>query len=215
MKTNSFGKINFPVNSPQRFSQRGVGMIEVLVAMLLLAIGVLGYAALQVRAVEATSEALNRSQSMVILRGLAEKIRVNNAAQLDTPAIPANPPTVPLLIPAVNGYPSAIRTYSSFSSSTTAPTPNCNAATCNVTQMAAFDAYQSAKAAFDLGVKVSMADCPSVSSAPVKRQCLYAAWDKTTLANVNPLLATPGATDCMSASGVYQPQATCVMLEAY
>ncbi|HEY4713949.1 MAG TPA: prepilin-type N-terminal cleavage/methylation domain-containing protein, partial [Aquirhabdus sp.] len=46
---------------PNRTSQRGVGMVEVLVAMVLLAIGVLGYAALQVRAVEATGEALNRS----------------------------------------------------------------------------------------------------------------------------------------------------------
>ena len=58
-------------------SQRGVGLMEVLIAILILAIGVLGYSALQIRAVEATTEALNRSQAMLVLRGLAENVRAN------------------------------------------------------------------------------------------------------------------------------------------
>lgn len=37
-------------------TQKGVGLIEILVALLVLAIGVLGFVALQYRAVEATSE---------------------------------------------------------------------------------------------------------------------------------------------------------------
>ncbi|MEF9994952.1 MAG: prepilin-type N-terminal cleavage/methylation domain-containing protein, partial [Acinetobacter sp.] len=35
--------------------QKGVGLIEVLVALLLLAVGVLGYSILQIRAVDASS----------------------------------------------------------------------------------------------------------------------------------------------------------------
>ena len=39
--------------------QKGVGLMEVLVAMLILAIAILGYAALQVRATTATEESMS------------------------------------------------------------------------------------------------------------------------------------------------------------
>lgn len=42
-------------------AQAGVGLLEVLVALILLAIGVLGYVALQLRAMDASSEALSKS----------------------------------------------------------------------------------------------------------------------------------------------------------
>ncbi len=57
--------------------QKGVGLMEVLVAMLILAIAILGYAALQVRATTATEESMKRSDALIILNGLAEKIRLN------------------------------------------------------------------------------------------------------------------------------------------
>lgn len=41
-------------------NQKGVGLIEIIVALLILSIGILGFIALQYRAVEATSEAINR-----------------------------------------------------------------------------------------------------------------------------------------------------------
>ena len=58
-------------------SQQGVGLVEVLVALLLLAVGVLGYSILQFRAIDASSEALTRSQGVLVLRSLAEGIRAN------------------------------------------------------------------------------------------------------------------------------------------
>ena len=60
-------------------AQVGVGLLEVLVALILIAIGVLGYVALQVRAMDASSEALSKSQAIMIMRGLAENIRVNSS----------------------------------------------------------------------------------------------------------------------------------------
>ena len=66
--------------------QRGVGLFEVLISIAILAIGVLGYVALQVRAVEASSESLNRAQAIFVLRGLAESIRANPAGQASYPA---------------------------------------------------------------------------------------------------------------------------------
>ena len=60
-----------------RSSQKGVGMVEVLVALIVLAVGVLGYVMLQVRAMEATIEGTQRIQAINIARDLAERVRVN------------------------------------------------------------------------------------------------------------------------------------------
>lgn len=59
-------------------SQKGVGLMEVLVSMLILSVAILGFVALQVRATTATEEALKRSDALIILHGLAERIRLNS-----------------------------------------------------------------------------------------------------------------------------------------
>ena len=51
--------------------QRGVGIVEVMVALLLLAIGVLGFTALQLRAVSASMEAGNQVAALNIARDRA------------------------------------------------------------------------------------------------------------------------------------------------
>lgn len=171
---------------------RGVGMIEVLVALLLLAIGVLGYVALQVRAVDASSEALTRSQAMLILRGLAENIRANDAGQ--------------------TSYPAAVRGYTGYTSSTTAPT-NCMNSACTPAQMATFDAFQAARTANALGIAITMNICPGVASTVVtKRQCLFAAWGNTTITATS---TSANYSNCMSSAGIYENSATCLMMEAY
>lgn len=175
-----------------KINHRGVGMIEVLVALLLLAIGVLGYVALQVRAVDASSEALTRSQAMLILRGLAENIRANDAGQ--------------------GSYPAAIRDYTGYSSTTTAPTSCLNSA-CTPAQMATFDAFQTARAANTLGIAITMDTCPGVESTAVtRRQCLFAAWGNTT---ISATATAANYSSCMSSAGIYENSATCLMMEAY
>ncbi|MDE2420533.1 MAG: type IV pilus modification protein PilV [Gammaproteobacteria bacterium] len=172
-----------------RAQQQGVGMVEVLVAMLLLAIGVLGFSILQVRAVEATYEAGNRSQAMLVLRGLAEEIRANSDSV------------------GQSSYPAAVSGFNS-SSAPTAPT-SCNNVTtaCSPTAMATWDAYQSALAANGLGIQINMTTCPGDTTS--NRQCLLAAWGKST-----PTIGT-GSADCMQSTGSYNAAATCVMMEAY
>lgn len=61
-------------------NQRGVGLIEVMVALLLLTVAVLGYTALQGKAIQATNESFERSQSLVMMRNIAEKIHANPSA---------------------------------------------------------------------------------------------------------------------------------------
>ena len=72
-------------------SQKGVGLMEVLVAMLILAIAILGYAALQVRATAATEESIKRADALILLNGLAEKIRLNPTGDYKA-AVPSSLP---------------------------------------------------------------------------------------------------------------------------
>jgi type IV pilus assembly protein PilV len=75
-----------PRRAPQRRavsfpkSQRGVGMIEVLVAVLILAIGLLGVAALQATALRNSQSAMERSQGVVHAYAIFDSMRANPAA---------------------------------------------------------------------------------------------------------------------------------------
>ena len=197
--------INSCIPQKIKSSQHGVGMVEVLVAMLLLAIGVLGYVAMQVRAVDATGDALTRTQAMTLLRGLAENIRV-----MDTST-------------DQNAYVTKVHNYKDFTASTTGPAKNCaTVTTCTAAEMADYDAYHAAYAALKQGIHIDMYACPltpatpgsggapAVAATTVSRNCLVAAWGKTI-----PDSPTGAATDCMTSTGSYSSTATCVMLEVY
>lgn len=173
-------------------NQKGVGLVEVLVALLLLAVGVLGYSILQIRAVDASSEALSRSQGMLILRSLAENMRANPIAQTN--------------------YPPAVRGFTNITSTPATPSPSCSNSICTPAQMANFDAFIAARSAFEIGMNITMRDCPGVSSAPIPRQCLFIAWGNTTLSATS---TTADVTNCMSTAGVYLNGSNCLMMEAY
>ena len=63
--------------------QKGVGLVEVLVALVLLSIAVLGFVALQIRAITASNEATMNVQAMNIARDLAERMRMNRSGLTD------------------------------------------------------------------------------------------------------------------------------------
>ncbi|MAX55008.1 MAG: type IV pilus modification protein PilV [Alcanivoracaceae bacterium] len=60
-------------------AQKGIGLVEILVALLILAIGVLGYAGLQLAALKGAEEANNRSQATLIGQDALERIESNRA----------------------------------------------------------------------------------------------------------------------------------------
>ncbi|OUY06552.1 type IV pilus modification protein PilV [Acinetobacter populi] len=166
--------------------QLGVGLVEVLVALIILAIGVLGYTALQLRAVDATSEALTKSQATLILRGLTESMRANALGQ--------------------SSYPTAVASYVGFNKNTTAK-KNCFSAACTPAEMANYDAFSAASAGFNEGIHLMMAKCPEVSTI-INRQCLFAAWGETEL-------KANDYSQCMDSNGVYATASQCLMMEAY
>lgn len=60
-----------------RRHQAGVGLIEVLVALAILGVVVLGFVAMQMRAVNMTGESYARTQAMSIAQDLVERMSIN------------------------------------------------------------------------------------------------------------------------------------------
>ncbi|MFG1495121.1 type IV pilus modification protein PilV [Saccharospirillum sp. HFRX-1] len=63
--------------------QDGATLIEVLIAVVLLAIGFLGYAQLQTRALQISNEALYQSRAAVMAESLFERLRANRDLALN------------------------------------------------------------------------------------------------------------------------------------
>lgn len=60
-------------------SQQGVALIEALIAMLIVAFGMLGYIGLQTRTTVANLEGYQRSQALILVNDMAERIKLNRA----------------------------------------------------------------------------------------------------------------------------------------
>lgn len=171
--------------------QQGVGLLEVLVALMLLAIAVLGFVALQLRAVEATAEGANRIQAINIARDLAEKMRMNNST-------------------------TALAAYKTNLASTTnqaASGSNCYSGFCTPTAKAAFDVHEAYLQANSLGMRLNMLSCPGTANG---RRCIYVAWGKTDA--VDTTATTTGHTACTTSSSSsfsYNDSSTCIVMETY
>lgn len=183
-------------------SQRGVGMIEVLVALTLLAIGVLGFTALQLRAVDATTEANNRIQAMNLARDLAERIRANQVGLFkDVVVKDADGKDTDKKISAyMNGFVSKT-SLDSYSWTTCYQTNKCTS-----TNLAAQDANQILFRAGQMGMKVGFSEC--AGSLKRERNCIYVAWGTTEPTNGT------GSNNCTE-NGSYTSSSQCIVLEAY
>lgn len=104
------------VESGRRASQRGVTLIESLVALVVLALGVLGLIGFQLQTLRDTRDSVGRSRAIVNVQDIAERMRINpNATAAD---------------------------YTSNFGAVAAPNLNCLIAACSVTQLAAFDIWR-------------------------------------------------------------------------
>lgn len=129
--------------------QRGVGMMEILVALLILAIGVLGFVALQYRALEASAESTNRIQAITIARDLAERMRVNRNA--------------------FSVYQTELGTAKNQKEFKT----DCLTENCSNTNLADFDVSQVVNRAATFGMTMNIMNCQDTLN---NRQCIYVAW---------------------------------------
>lgn len=170
----------------RRKRQRGAGMVEVLVAVLVLAIGMLGYAGLQTRAMRATGDAYLRAQAMGIAQDLAERMRLNRAGAT-TYSASSNWPLTALTETEATTHPNT-----------------CLSADCTAVQMATYDIADiryNAAALLPDG-RVSMGACLTSTLM----SCIYVAWDGT-----KPSAGSTG--ECVNATGKLVSNPNCAMLE--
>jgi len=90
-------QLNLAPARPAPGPEAGFSLIEVLVAMLVLAIGLLGLAALQTQGVRFNHDAYVRSHATALAYDIVDKMRVNraNAADYTTASFPARQPEPP------------------------------------------------------------------------------------------------------------------------
>lgn len=183
-------------------TQAGVGLIEVMVALLLLAVAVLGFSAMQMSAIRATDESLMRTRSLTIMRGGAESIRTN-------------PTGIAAFKAAINGTTDsvtidskAITKDSCIQNTNAAPT---DAANCTIDQLATRDGLlmRSYAVANDINMGMVPNGCPGTSGNQ-ERQCFVASWGDTTVQ------LNDSANDaCANVNGTYKNGAECFIMEAY
>ena len=176
-----------------RSSQRGVGMVEVLAALVVLAIGVLGYVMLQVRALEATAESTQRIQAINIARDFAERVRVNRAGW------------------TFGSSPKSYSTELSTEANQKDRGSDCalTTANCSASQLADYDVNELYNYARQYGMSLGMDVCPGNNQVNNRRYCLFVAWGDTTPQN-----SLTVNTACTSGNS-YRANSTCVMMEAY
>jgi len=63
--------------------QKGFGLIEILIALLILAIGLLGMAALQTTSLQQTTGSQARTQAILLAEDMVERIRANRPNRID------------------------------------------------------------------------------------------------------------------------------------
>lgn len=103
------------ITLPAPFQSQGFTLIEVLVAIVVLAIGLLGMAGLQALGLQNNNTAYLRSQATFLAYELADRMRANNAAG--------------------NGY------YSTVTGTEGSPNTDCGANVCNQLEMSQYDIY--------------------------------------------------------------------------
>lgn len=186
--------------------QQGVGLVEVMVSLVMLAIGVLGFTALQYHSHTASSESTVRTVAMNAMRDLGDSMR-------------ANPADIDTYMDKLNGF------HDEFvaSGSATEPTKTCgiygDSVVCTPEEQAVAESYKASTVAYNNGFKLRMDICPGSgngdTSSSMKTYCLLAAWNTTEAQFGSDGSLNGGVIDCMSdTTGTYYRRSECLVMEA-
>lgn len=181
--------------------QRGLGLVEVLVAVLLLAVAVLGFSALQINALKATNESLDRSRAMSISKQLLENMRLNSlaAGEFTKELNKLNENT-----DNVTAYCTKVTQASSKFNS-----DSCKTASCTPAETAALNAWKAADLGCKQDIMLNMVACPDMANINA-RQCIITSWGNTL-----PILSDTDKNACATSTGTYKRGSSCLIMEAY
>lgn len=187
-----------------RVTQIGVGLIEVMVALLLLAVAVLGFSAMQMSAIKATDESLMRTQSISLIKTLSENMRIlpnssstyreqvnniyKNNKEADSEYV-------------ISDYCGDVSVYS-------ATTPDCNTDNCSTEEVVTHNVGVILDSACTKEIALNIEVCPDTSGVN-ERQCIIAGWNRT-----KPTMSDEKYS-CTDANGSYKPASSCFIMEAY
>ncbi len=196
------------MNSPQISSQQGVGLIEVLVSLLLLAVAILGFSAMQLRAVEATDESTARNRALTAIRAGSEMMR-------------ANPPEYKEQFQTTLNDLQSKYAGDDIANAHQQRHKTCLSQICTPAQLAEKDATALAYSSQEQDIKINLVECPGTTKTisvtdgagnkhtiDNTRRCFIASWG-----NTEP--TTSGDNACVSTTGNYELGATCFVMEAY
>ncbi len=125
-------KLTFIKTTKNPASQKGVTMIEALVALLLFSVGALGLVAIQLTSLSMSSDTQQRTLAIWKAQELVDRIRSNAAAQATYITAIGNTATGNL----------GTDTAASAFTCPAVPSPNCNSATCTAAELANFDVWE-------------------------------------------------------------------------
>lgn len=132
--------------------QKGIGIIEVIVSILVLAIAILGFIALQYRSMELATEAMQKVEAVNLARNLSERIYVNRA---------------------VYGNNSGLLDSGEVSDCVTT---NEAVVDCEPSEFVAKDIADIKAIADTKAMDINLLTCPNTKN---NRKCIYVAWDDT------------------------------------
>jgi len=163
-------------------TQAGLGLVEVIVALLVLATGVLGLLGTQLKAKQANYEAIQRSTATNLANDILERMR---------------------------GNPGELHSYGvqELGSAPLIAAIQCNTAACSASDLAAFDLYEWSRLLEGVSEEITVAGITSFAGGLVdSRACIDASNGSVSVAiawrgvsdSVN-----PGGSSCGQSSGLY------------
>ena len=183
--------------------QIGIGLVEVMVALLLLAVAVLGFSALNMVSVKATDDSVLIANANTVMRGLSEDLRLN----------PKNIPGYQKEIQSVLGNVSDTKDYCAAVTDykTSSVTKNCDSYSCTAEELVKYNSWSAMQQACNNGILVNMVTCPGTADKQL-RQCIIASWSGT-----EPVFGVSSDTSkaCADTSGIYHSGSDCLIMESY
>lgn len=183
--------------------QQGVGLVEVLVALLLLAVAVLGFSALNMVSIKATDDSVLIANANTVMRGLSEDLRLNAnnilTYQQDIQSVLSK-------VSDTKSYCDAVKDYK-----TASITKNCDSDSCTEEQLGKYNSWRAMQQACNNDILLNMITCPGTTDKQL-RQCIITSWNGT-----NPVFGTSSASNkaCADELGIYHAGSDCLIMESY